>query len=68
MQRSCSIDPVDFDRSRSLIPGGSLGTIELQLKKEEWVSVLKLSTIWDMTKVCRTQSVTQGTLALNIIN
>ena len=22
------------------------------LKKEEWVSVLKLSTIWNMTKVC----------------
>ena len=41
--------PVDFDRARSLIPGG---TLELQLRKEEWVSVLKLSTIWDMTKVC----------------
>ena len=46
--------PVDFDRARSLIPGG---TPELQLKKEEWVNVLKLSTIWAMTKVCRTQSV-----------
>jgi len=42
---------VMYPRSRSLIPGGSLGTIELQLKKEEWVSVLKLSTIWDMTKI-----------------
>jgi hypothetical protein len=55
------IDPFylwTFDtRARSLIPGG---TLELQLKKEEWVSVLKLSTIWNMTKVCRMQSVTQA--------
>jgi hypothetical protein len=44
-----------FDRARFLTPDG---TLDLQLKKEEWVSVLKLSTIWDMTKVCRTHSVT----------
>ena len=44
--------PVDlwtFDRATSLISGKNL---ELHLKKEEWVSVLKLSTIWNMTKVC----------------
>jgi hypothetical protein len=40
-----------FDRASSLISGTNL---ELQLKKEEWVSVLKLSTIWNMTKVCQT--------------
>jgi len=34
----------------SLIPGGIL-RLDLQLKKEEWVSVLKLSTIWNMTKI-----------------
>jgi hypothetical protein len=41
-----------FDRASSLISGSDF---ELSLTKEEWVSVLKLSTIWDMTKVCRTQ-------------
>ena len=37
-----------FDRATSPISGEKL---ELHLKKEEWVSVLKLSTIWNMTKV-----------------
>jgi hypothetical protein len=36
-------------RAGSLISGTKL---DLSLKKEEWVSVLKLSTIWNMTKVC----------------
>ena len=27
---------------------------ELRLEKNEWVNVLKLSTIWGMRKVCRT--------------
>ena len=40
-----------FNRASSLISGTN---IELDLQKEEWVSVLKLSTIWNMTKVCRT--------------
>ena len=42
-----------FDRATSLISGEKF---ELHLKKEEWVSVLKLSTIWNMTKVRRTHS------------
>ena len=46
-----------FDRATSLISGKDL---DLHLKKEEWVSVLKLSTIWNMTKVCRTQSLRAG--------
>jgi hypothetical protein len=37
-----------FIRARSLISGS---TIHLDLTKEEWVSVLKLSTIWNMNKV-----------------
>lgn len=45
------IDPLSYlwtsYRSRSLIS-------ELLLEKEEWVSVLKLSTTWNMTEVCRT--------------
>ena len=47
------MDMCTFDRATSLISGRNL---ELHLKKEEWVSVLKLSTIWNMTKVCRTHS------------
>jgi len=35
-------------RARSLISGSK---IDLVLTKEEWVSVLKLSTIWNMKKV-----------------
>ena len=46
-----------FDRATTLISGGNL---ELHLEKEEWMSVLKLSTIWNMTKVCRTQSLRPG--------
>ena len=42
-----------FDRARSIISGTNL---EFPLDKEGWISVLKLSTIWDMTEVCRTQS------------
>ena len=38
-------------RAGSLISGTNL---ELCLEEEEWVSVLKLSTIWGMKKVCRT--------------
>ena len=41
-----------FDRASSLISGMNF---ELDLKKEEWLNVLKLSTIWNMTKVCRRQ-------------
>ena len=37
-----------FDRASSLISGENF---ELHLNKEEWVSVLELSTIWNMTKV-----------------
>jgi hypothetical protein len=50
-----------FDRATSLISGRNF---ELHLKKEEWVSVLKLSTIWNMTKVCRTQSLTTSRVGL----
>ena len=46
-----------FDRATSLISGKDL---DLHLKKEEWVSVLKLSTIWNMTKVCPKQSIRAG--------
>ena len=35
-------------RARSLIAGTA---VALRLEKEEWVSVLKLSTIWNMEKV-----------------
>ena len=52
-----------FDRAGSLISGTNL---ELHLKKEEWVSVLKLSTIWNMTKVSRKQSLRLDRLTLNI--
>ena len=45
-----------FDRATSLISGKDL---DLHLK-EEWVSVLKLSTIWNMIKVCPTQSIRAG--------
>jgi hypothetical protein len=37
-------------RAGSLISGT---TFNLRLGKEEWMSVLKLSTIWNMEKVCR---------------
>ena len=46
------IDP-DYQwgcRASSLVSGT---TLDLCLGKEEWVSVLKLSTIWNMEKVCR---------------
>jgi len=39
-------------RASSLI---SSTTLNLCLGKEEWVSVLKLSTIWNMEKVCQSQ-------------
>jgi len=39
---------VMYPTATSLISGRN---IELHLKKEEWVSVLKLSTIWNMTKI-----------------
>jgi len=39
---------VMYPTAKYLIPGNNL---ELQLKKEEWVNVLKLSTIWNMTKI-----------------
>ena len=52
-----------FNRASSQISGTNL---ELDLKKEEWVSVLKLSTVWNMTKVCRTQSLELDRLTLNI--
>ena len=58
------VDLWTFDRATSLISGRNL---ELHLKKEEWVSVLKLSTIWNLTKVCRTQSLLRlNLLTLNI--
>jgi len=41
---------VMYPTATSLISGGNL---ELHLKKEEWMSVLKLSTIWNMTKIRR---------------
>ena len=40
--------PRDIYRGGSLISGSK---IDLVLTKEEWVSVLKLSTIWNMNKV-----------------
>ena len=43
-----------FDRATSLISDMDRD-LDLHLKKEEWVSVLKLSTIWNMTKVCTTK-------------
>ena len=55
----------DFDRAGSLISGTKF---ELHLKKEEWVSVLKLSTIWNMTKVCRTWSLWLDRLTLTFID
>ena len=55
--------PVDFDRARTLISGRNL---ELHLNKDEWVSVLKLSTIWNMTKVCRMQLLRLDRLTLDI--
>ncbi|KAF8883162.1 hypothetical protein CPB84DRAFT_1827697 [Gymnopilus junonius] len=39
---------VMYPRAKSLISGTS---INLHLQKEEWVSMLKLSTIWSMTKI-----------------
>jgi len=39
---------VMYPRAGSLISGTSF---DLRLEKEEWVSVLKLSTIWNMTKI-----------------
>jgi len=39
---------VMYPTATSLISGSEL---ELNLKKEEWVSVLKISTIWNMTKI-----------------
>jgi len=39
---------VMYPRAGCLISGTNL---ELRLEKEEWVSVLKLSTIWDMKKI-----------------
>jgi len=41
---------VMYPTANSLISGTNL---EFRLTKEEWVSVLKLSTIWDMTKIRR---------------
>jgi len=43
-----SLLKVMYPRATSLISGRN---IELNLKKEEWVSALKLSTIWNMTKI-----------------
>jgi len=43
-----SLLKVMYPRATSLISGKN---IELNLKKEEWVSALKLSTIWNMTKI-----------------
>ena len=43
-----------FDRATSLISDRDRD-LDLHLKKEEWVSVLELSTIWNMTKVCTTK-------------
>ena len=41
-----------FDRATSLISDRDRD-LDLHLKKEEWVSVLKLSTIWNMTCAAR---------------
>jgi len=43
-----SLLKVMYPTSSSLISGKN---VELPLEKEEWVGVLKLSTIWDMTKI-----------------
>ena len=47
-------------RASSLVSGTTLG---LHLGKEEWVSVMKLSTIWNMEKVCRNSTKTHSSMA-----
>jgi len=47
-------------RASSLVSGTTLG---FPLGKEEWVSVMKLSTIWNMEKVCRNSTKTHSSMA-----